>query len=143
MEMTVRDAIQYILKADGMPYTDELEDKIYKFMKKLPKDPEKCFYREWCICDYNEGWFAEIKMKVVDGKISIKLINGDNLDPSEDRVKTNQEALKVLNELENIKSAYDIDQYWIYSDDHTYYNKMSEIDNQAYWKRQECYSKLR
>ena len=131
MKMTVREAIDYALKADGMPYTMELQDKLYDYFKKLPRNPEMDSRGEFTICDYSEGWYVEVKFGHNDSNLYVKVVDSDALDHSDERVKSNKEAMEILDKISKIKFASDIDQYWNMSDDHGYWRRMSDFDKKS------------
>jgi hypothetical protein len=146
MKMNVRDALAYAVKGDGMEYSEEKYDKLYKFLKGLPHNPNEVehfisgvtFY----IKDYKEGWFAQINLHHDKEKIYISMPDGDMMDKSDTRVKCNYEALKLMKELSEVKWAYDIDKHWNMSDDHRYWNKMNKIDEDARFTTRNIYSQL-
>ncbi|UUV46122.1 hypothetical protein [Bacillus phage vB_BanS-Thrax1] len=146
MQMTVREALDYVVKANGEPFTVELRDNILKFLTLLPHCPSET---EWLergaiktVRDYDYGWFARVLVEENNGKLTVEVIDGDNLDPNPNRVKTNAEALALLKEYREIKFASDIDEYWNMSDDHKYWIRMSEMDTRAFAKQDEIKRKL-
>ncbi|UUV46907.1 hypothetical protein [Bacillus phage vB_BanS-Thrax4] len=134
-KMTVREALDYVVKAHGRPYTEELKDKILNFLDKLPHSPDDYGYVTGgtlrTVRDYDYGWYASVIVYEYKGSIHVELIKGDNLDPNPNRVKSNTEALQVMQELSEIKWASDIDKFWNMSDDHKYWRKMSEMNDRA------------
>lgn len=144
MKMTIREALDYIEQANGKPYTEELHIKVEKFLHNLPRNPENDRYDEVTVKDYNNGWFAVVRFfKNMDGTMFIKRVDGDNMDENPNRVKTNEEALQVLKELDEIRFASDIDEHWNMSDDHRYWRRMNDLDNKAWNKREQLLKKLR
>lgn len=146
-KMTVRESLEYIEKATGMTYTEELQDKILNFLDKLPHHPSNVQYHHnggliVTICDYDYGWFAEVLVENDNGVMNVERRDGDNLDPNPQRVKSNTEALALLNEYSEIKWASDIDEYWNMSDDHKYWRRMNEMNERAFEKQNEIKNKL-
>ncbi|UUV46641.1 hypothetical protein [Bacillus phage vB_BanS-Thrax3] len=146
MQMTVREALDYVVKANGKPFTVELRDNILKFLTLLPHCPNET---EWLergaiktVRDYDYGWFARVLIEENNGKLTVEVIDGDNLDPNPNRVKTNAEALALLKEYREIKFASDVDEYWNMSDDHKYWIRMSEMDMRAFAKQDEIKRRL-
>lgn len=134
-KMTVREALDYIVIAHGVPHTDELERKIISFLSKLPNHPSDIEYTNngviKTVRDYDYGWYASVLVYNNNGKMHVEVIDGDNLDPNPQRAKSNAEALQVMKELSEIKWASDIDEYWNMSDDHKYWRRMSEMNDRA------------
>uniref|UniRef100_A0AB39C7I7 Peptidase n=1 Tax=Bacillus phage KoopaTroopa TaxID=3234046 RepID=A0AB39C7I7_9CAUD len=145
-KMTVREALQYVVKAHGTPYTDELQSKIVSFLHKLPHHPYDIEYASEGVVktvrDYDYGWYASVLVYNNNGKMHVEVIDGDNLDPNPQRVKSNTEALQVMKELSEVKWASDIDEYWNMSDDHKYWSRMSDMNMQALHKTEELKNKL-
>ena len=146
MQMTVREALDYVVKANGKPFTVELRDKIVNFLSLLPRHPDEIRYLYdgviQTVRDYDYGWFACVLVEESNGKLTVEIIDGDNLDPNPNRVKTNAEALALMKEYKEIKWASDIDAHWNMSDDHRYWRKMSEMDDRAREKQDEIKRKL-
>ena len=161
MKMTVEEAVDYILKADGMPFTEELLGKVRNFIRKLPRNPQNDSINKFEIADYSERIYYKIwidynpyymgddgEVKVSEGgKIfHINMYESGVIPPNPEifkhRVKSNEEALEVLKEIESIKFAYDIDKYWNMSDDHSYWSKMSDMDDEAHRMKTRLLSKL-
>ena len=131
MKMRVREAIDYAVKADGMPYTMELQDKLYYYFKKLPRNPQMDSWGEFTICDYSEGWYVKVLFGQNDSKLYVEIEDCDKLDYSDEMVKSNKEAMEILDKISKIKFASDIDKYWDMSDDHGYWRRMSDFDKKA------------
>lgn len=152
MKITVRDALKCIAKGDGQPFSFEQREKIINFIRKLPHNPKNYFeilrghsdgdILRYTVMDYNEGWFATIT--IGDDRKTFNIhIDGDNLDRNNpNRVKSNDEAMKLIEEFHAIKFYSDYDQYWQMSDDPRTYRAGSEHDNKAYGKQNEICSKL-
>lgn len=147
MKMTVKEALKRACSLNGSEYTKERYKKLLNFLEKLPQNPSDKRYKsdgfEFTIKDYSEGWYAIVSLSDKNGVINIETIDGDMMDANEKRVKSNQEAIKVMEEIKSIKYAYDIDKYWNMSDDHRYYRSMSEHDNKMKIKEMGLRSKLK
>lgn len=155
MKMTVREALEHIQKADGMVYTDELFNKLTNFLRKLPRNPMHDNYNMFEIADYSEGWYVGVRIdhnkyyiadndEVLEGEDTFKvtIFEGGAILPSDTLVKSNEEALEVLKEIDSIKFANDIDANWNMSDDYSYWRKMSDLDDKALSDRRLLISKL-
>jgi len=146
MQMTVSEALDYVQRATGMEYTEELNNKVLNFLEKLPRHPCEVRYdgsrTDITIRDYDYGWFVTVLVMNDKGKMLVKVVDADNLDPNPNRVKTNTEALALLQEYNEIKYAIDIDKHWNMSDDHKYWRKMSELNDRAFAKADEIERKL-
>lgn len=144
--MTVSEALDYVQRATGMEYTEELNDKVLNFLQKLPRHPCEVRYdgsrTDITIRDYDYGWFVTVLVMNDKGKMLVKVVDADNLDPSPSRVKTNAEALALLQEYSEIRFASDVDKHWNMSDDHKYWRKMNDMDNRAREKQDEIKRKL-
>ena len=146
MQMTVREALDYVQRATGMEYTEELNNKVLNFLEKLPRHPREVRYdgsrTDITIRDYDYNWYVTVLVMNDKGKMIVKVVDADNLDPNPNRVKTNAEALALLQEYNEIKYAIDIDKHWNMSDDHKYWRKMSELNDRAFVKADEIERKL-
>lgn len=145
MKMTIKEALKLACSIDGKGYTKERYDKLVKFLKNLPQNPSDFKYGselKFTIKDYFEGWYAIVAVSNNNGRINVEIIDGDMMDKSQERVKDNAEALKVMEELRSIKYAYDIDQHWNMTDDHRYWNRMHEHDIKMRNKADELRRKL-
>ncbi|UUV46374.1 hypothetical protein [Bacillus phage vB_BanS-Thrax2] len=134
-KMTVREAVDYTVKGTGKEFTPELQGKIVNFLSKLPRHPDEIRYDynrvDITLRDYDYGWYITVLVMNDNGNMLVKVIEGDNLDPNPNRVKSNVEALQVMKELSEIKWASDIDEYWNMSDDHKYWRRMNEMNDRA------------
>jgi predicted DNA-binding protein (MmcQ/YjbR family) len=146
MKITVRDAIDYLKLANGALYGEELKERLINFAKKLPHNPKGIRYVEGGltinVADYNQGWFACVLISSDYERITVNVIDGDNLSPNPNRVKSNDEAVKLVKEYYSIQSAYDIDKYWQMTDDSRYWNEMRKLDDEADEARNEIIRKL-
>lgn len=127
----VREALDYITIGDGAEWSEEKMDKVYHFLKKLPHNPKEIDFGYGFITmtvkDYNAGWFAVVKYGKHEGRLSVKIVDGDMMDAREGRVKTNKEALELLEKYEAVECPSDTDKYWHMSDDHKYWSKMNDL----------------
>ncbi|UGO50872.1 hypothetical protein PQE70_gp019 [Bacillus phage vB_BanS_Nate] len=134
-KMTVREAVDYAIKATGKDYTEELQNKIVNFLSKLPRHPQEISHDtnrvDVTLRDYDYGWYITVLVMNDKGKMLVKVVDGDNLDPNPQRVKSNTEALQVMKELSEVKWASDIDEYWNMSDDNKYWRRMNDINMNA------------
>ena len=132
MKMSINEVIDYVKKANGMNYTMELNDKLVNFLRTLPRDPSKDSYGSFKLIDYNSRTYYEVQIKGTgDFKMIVEVTDGSKLEESDKRVKTNEEAMKLLKELREIQTPYEIDQYWQMSDDHRYVNSMYEYEREC------------
>src|SRR5690606_36172510 len=92
--------------------------------------------RETNLVDYEQGWYVKIHYwrDVKKNVFKLEVIDGDGINPNR-RVKSNKEAMELLSELYSIKSAIDIDEYWMMSDDYGYADRMRQLDMKAEGKR--------
>lgn len=150
VNMTVKEAISYILKGNGMDYTEELQKKIDKFIKSLPHNPKHSTYTHFsditfhtvCVTDYEKGWFSKVSYGYNKGKVIIDVIKSDMLDKSEKRVKCNKEALELLKEYNDVQFADDIDWGWHMSDDYSTIEWGNKVNSEAYATRERISQKL-
>lgn len=147
MKMTVREALAYIVRGNGMTYTEQLNSKVRKFICSLPHSPAETRYDmnfgdRYTIKDYEEGWFAVVKVHEDNGKMIVEIIDGDNMDDNPNRVKSNAEALAILEEINDIKYATDFDEYWDMTDDHKYWRKMNQLNTDSRAKENSLKLKL-
>ena len=143
MKMSINDVVDYIKKANGMDYTMELNDKLVKFLRTLPRDPSKDRYSSFKLIDYNSRTYYGVQIKRTgDLKMVVEISDGEVLEESNIRVQTNDEALKLLKELKEIQTPHEIDQYWQMSDDHKYVNSMFDYDRECSNKKYKIIEKL-
>lgn len=145
-KMTTSEALKYVVKANGQPFTVDLRDRVIKFLSLLPHHPSDTEYYsdgvKRTVRDYDYGWYTDVLVIESNGKLSVEIVDGDNLDPNPNRVKSNAEALALLEEYRNIKWASDVDEYWNMSDDHKYWCRMNDINLRAFAKQDEIKNKL-
>ncbi|AYP68163.1 hypothetical protein PQE75_gp031 [Bacillus phage vB_BcoS-136] len=146
MKMTVRESLNYIRKGNGTRFDRDTFNKMERFIRNLPQNPSDAILlnggTQYTIKDYFEGWFAVIQIYHLDGRIMIEIVDGDNLDADENRVKSNTEALNLMKELKGIVYAHHIDKYWHMTDDHKYWRRMNEMDKEAIRKSDEIKRRL-
>lgn len=142
--MTVKEAINCLIKGNGTDYSTEKYNKIMTFLDKLPHKPtEYGVDNRYYIRDYVEGWYVELLVEITaNDKFRICVLDCDMFDKNEKTVTNNVEALKILDEYRQIKSAYDLDEHWNMTDDHKYWRKMSNLNHEADIKRQKLLKRL-
>lgn len=148
MKLTVREALDFLSRSNGMPYTEELENDVRNFLNALPHHPDEYTDSEQygltkTICDYEQEWYAVVVVQKVDELLIVEVVDGDNLDSNPHRVKSNEEAVSLLKQYENIRYAKEFDEFWHMSDDHRYWRKMSELDERARFEAEQIKVKLK
>lgn len=151
MKFTVKEGLEYFKLGNEMDYTEERLEKIESFIKKFPHNPRETriqhvsngIIKIMYIKDFEKGWFAEVYIGYGNNKIIAQVVDGDNLDTNENRVKTNHEALELLEIYHSLKYMSDIDKYWQMSDDHKYVNRCYEHDKEVGWEKDDIALKLK
>ena len=123
--MTVKEAIKYVLTGNGAEYSDYKYEKVMAFIKKLPHNPSETYtegnftmgiFTHFYIKDYEQGWFVHLALGHYNGIIVIEELDVDSLDSNDYRVKCNKQALELVKEYYDVKFAVDIDPYYEMSD---------------------------
>ncbi|PGK51852.1 hypothetical protein CN918_29105 [Priestia megaterium] len=134
---TIKKGLDKIKSFDGEKYTEERYKKLEEILSGLPCYPMKDHFGYTTVLHVEEGWFTRIAIDINDNKQICVYMDGDNLDPSETRVKTTEEVLALTKEYHEIKDATDIDAFWQMTDDPREFSRMSQIDDNAKRRRRE------
>lgn len=125
IKMAIKDAVNYIVKGDGMAYNDEQYAKIENFILNLPHNPKETKYTyigedvltNVIVKDYEKESYFDICYGVVDGRVFINVVDDGNLSFNPSRLKSNKDALTALKQYMNLKYADDIEPDWYLSND--------------------------
>lgn len=141
---SVLEALNYLKTANGKEYSDDLMNRIDKFIKLLPVAPmhvmKRKGYTEYLVIDFDdsEGFHGLVCLwkNEEDNTIGCE-VDMDFSKPHDLRAKSNKEAYALIKELAEVDKVdpYIYDPMFSYSDDNKYVNKCDNLAREAETKR--------